>query len=192
MQALAPDYRGKLTVEEPTAFPDAHAYLVLPTDIGTEIVDILEDSDRELLGEAMRDSLLVLGTLEPGEDFTLDVTAAISPRKALATEPPFAATVAVGGGGDPLPDINGLPHLHITMLSSLVDDESLEKILRRREFAGTSWRVPPDLREQLDAVSPTYAWSRRQTDGTVGIEFALFVEDEELIAVLRPVRLTPP
>ena len=104
----------------------------------------------------------------------------------------FAATVAVGGGGDPLPAINRLAHLQVTVLSSLVDDEALEKMLRRREFAGASWRVPADLRERLGSVSPTYAWSKRQTDGSVGVEFALFVEDEELIAILRPVRLTPP
>ncbi len=184
---------GTLTLEEPVASSNTDAYLVLPSDIGTEIVDILADSDRELLGEAMRDGLLVLGELNLEHDAPqLRVEAALSPRKALGENPPFAASVAVGGGGDPLPAINGLPHLQVTMLSSLVDDESLEKMLRRREYAGTSWRVPPEVRDQLESVSPTYAWSKRQMDGSVGVEFALFVEDEELIALLRPVRLTPP
>lgn len=196
MSAIAPDYHGTLEVEEPAALTDANAFLILPSDIGTEIIDILEDGDRELLGEAMRDGLLALGSLGPGdpdeETMRFEMEAAISPRDALALEPDYAETVPVGGGGDPLPAINGLPLLQLTMLSSLVDDESLEKILRRREFAGTSWRAPPNLREQLDAVSPTYLWSRRQLDGSVGIEFALFVEEEELIALLRPVRLTPP
>jgi len=190
---VSPDAPGTLTLEAPVAWSDSDAYLVLPSDIGMEIVDILADSDRELLGEAMRDGLLVLGELSLEDDAPqLRVAAAISPRLALAEEPDFAATVAVGGGGDPLPAINGLAHLQVTVLNSLVDDEALEKMLRRREFAGASWRVPADLRERLGSVSPTYAWSKRQADGSVGVEFALFVEDEELIAMLRPVRLTPP
>lgn len=192
MAALSEAGAGALTVEEPPALADADVYLVLPSDIGTEIVDILADSDRELLGEAVRDGLLVRGSFHEGEATLLEVEEAISPKDALDADPAYAASVTVGGGADALSAINALPHLQVTMVSSLLDDETLEKMLRRREYAGPSWRVPLELRDTLEGVSPTYAWSRRRLDGSVGVELALFVEEEDLVALLRPVRLTPP
>ena len=56
--------RGVLTLEPPFHLSENDMYLVLPDDIGMEIVDIMRDGDVDLLGESMRDGLLVLGTME--------------------------------------------------------------------------------------------------------------------------------
>jgi len=71
------------------------------------------------------------------------------------------------------------------MLSALLDAEGLEAMLRREKYIGTSWRVSSESSSDL-MVDPTYAYSRHLSDGRVGIELALFVEEEDLIALLRP------
>lgn len=182
---------GVLPLEPPYHVSDDDAYLVLPDDIGVEIVDILRDGDRELLADAMREGLLVLGTvLRKGRGVVeLHAEIAVTPADALASGMEYGASVKVGGGEDPVRAANELGHVQCTMVSALLDDEGLERMLRREEHVGTSWRVPAHARDRLAGVEPTYAWSRRLGPGRVGIELALFSEEEELVAVVRPVEL---
>ena len=44
--------------------------------------------------------------------------------------------------------------------------------------------IAPEV--DMAGVDPTYAWSRRLSDGRIGIEAALFCEYEEHVVVLRP------
>jgi hypothetical protein len=183
--------RGTIPLEPPFHVSDDDVYLVLPVDIGVEIADILRDGDDELLDDALTEGLLVVGAMvKKGRGLVeLQVEHAITPAGALAGGMPYAAQVEVGGDGDPVHEANELDHVQCTMLSALVDDEGLEQMLRRDAFVGTSWRVPAHERERLVGVEPTYAWSRRLGPGRVGIELALFVEEEEMVVVLRPVEL---
>lgn len=182
---------GVLPLEPPYHVSDDDAYLVLPDDIGVEIVDILRDGDQELLADAVREGLLVLGAvLRKGRGVVeLHVEEAVTPADALAAGMEYGASVEVGGGDDPVRAANELGHVQCTMVSALLDDEGLERILRAEEHVGTSWRVPPHAADRLVGVEPTYAWSRRLAPGRVGIELALFSEEEELVAVVRPVEL---
>ncbi|MFW6051596.1 MAG: hypothetical protein ACODAU_10495 [Myxococcota bacterium] len=185
-------HRGERT-EVPLS-PPFHAaaddcYLLLPDDIGLELVDIMRDGDLELMHEAMRDGLLVQGTLQHhGKgDVTLQVGSFASPAEALRGDLPYAASVPVGAGQDPLARLRELEHLQCTMVSGLLDDEGLDRVLRRPEYLGISWRVPPDRPADAD---PTCVWSRHVARGRAGVELALFQEYEELTALLHPVVLT--
>jgi hypothetical protein len=100
---------------------------------------------------------------------------------------PYAERVGFGRGVDPVPLLNALPQARITVASAFVDERGAEKMLRQREWCGAAW-TPPRGSKELAGVDPTYAWTRRDLAG-VGIEMALFVEYEELVAVLRPARL---
>ena len=181
---------GSIALEPPFHLGDDDAYLLLPEDIGVEIVDILRDGDAELLGEAMRDGLLVLGdVVRTGKrGLSLNVSYAQSPGKALAQGLPYAATVDVGAMGDPVRALNTLPHAQCTTLSALIDDDGLEAVLRQESFIGIGWRTPAAL-HRLATLEPTYLWSRHLTRSQIGIEFALFAEDDELVALMRPARL---
>ena len=185
---------GVIPLEPPFHVSDDDVYLVLPVDIGVEIADILRDGDDELLDDALTEGLLVVGSMAPkGRGVVeLHVEHAMTPAVALAGGMPYAARVEVGGDADPLRELNELDHVQCTMLSALLDDEGLEQMLRREAFIGTSWRAPAHARERLAGVEPTYAWSRRLGPGRVGIELALFVEEEELVVVLRPAELVAP
>lgn len=180
-----------LPVQPPFHLSDEDAYLVLPDDIGTEIVDILRDGDLELLHESLRDGLLVLGPMGKLPDGTvaIQVDQATTPAEALRKGLPHRKTVSIGAGRDPLEDINSLDHVQCTIVSSLVDDEGLDRILRRREYVGVSWRVPAMASDRLSGIDPTCVWSRHLGDGQVGIEMVLFQEYEELVALMRPVVL---
>ena len=61
IHAAARGASRSIRLAPPFHVSDEDAYLVLPEDIGAEIVDILRDGDAELLAEAMRDGLLVAG-----------------------------------------------------------------------------------------------------------------------------------
>jgi hypothetical protein len=165
-----------------------NGYLLVPDDIGMELVDIMRDGDLELMHEAMRDALLVQGSIERlgRGQVVLRATGVASPVDALRPGLPYAAVVTVGTGGDPLLQIADLEHLQCTMVSDLMDDEGLERVLRRPEYLGISWRVPPDRPAEAD---PTCIWSKHVARGRAGVELALFQEYEELVAVLRPVLL---
>jgi hypothetical protein len=191
IEALRARGEGSLPLVAPYHVSDEDAYLVLPEDIGLELVDMFRDGDVDLLEEAMRDGLVVIGTIEKeGRGrIVLSVEQHARPRDVLS-ELPFAETVGVGRGVDPLPILNELEHVQCTVASGFVDDKGLEAMLRKREYAGISWRVPAKDKH-LAHVDPTYAWSKRQPDGRVGIECALFSEYEELVAVLKPAVLAP-
>jgi len=164
---------------------DDDAYLVVPDDIGDEIVDILADGDLELLNETFRDSLLVSGglTREAGV-VRLLIDGALSPQDAFREAMPYAQQVSVGGDSDPVQFANRMNHCQCTMLSAFLDDEGLDAMLRAESYVGMSWRMG-------SGISPTYAYSRRLPDGAIGVEFALFVEEDDLIALMRPARFTP-
>ena len=175
---------GVLPLEPPFHVSDEDAYLVLPDDIGQEIIDILQDGDLELLHEAMRDGLVVVGTVGRGEAgvMHLRVETACAPREVLLAGLPYVETVSVTEATDLIETINELPHLRCTLLSKFVDDEGLDRVLRQPEFVGTGWRVPPDA----PPADPTLLWSRHLGEGRVGVELALFQEYEELVVLLRP------
>jgi hypothetical protein len=173
---------------------DDDTYLVLPEDIGMEIIDILRDGDSDLLAEAMRDGLLVFGSLERAGKgrMVLAIEHSIVPSEAMRGGLAYGSSVALKGvNEDALASINTLEPVQITVCSSLVDEEGLEQMLGAPEFVGTSWRAPARLRKHGAAVDPTFVWSKRLPDGRVGVELALFTEYEEVVALLRPVVLSP-
>jgi len=179
---------GEILLEPPYHLSDDDAYLVIPEDIGMELVDIAEDGDLALLAETLRDGLLVIGEIvrQRGGVVHLVAERAVTPAEALPRLP-YGATVVVGGGEDPVAAVNALPHVRVTVLGALVDDDSLERLLRAPERLGVSWRQSADAPDQ--SVDPTYTWSRRAAPGRVGIELALFREYEEWVVLLRPVEL---
>jgi hypothetical protein len=194
-EALAAAREGRLEaipLEPPFHVSDDDAYLVLPADIGLELVDIFADGDRELLGEAIEEALVAIGSVErEGKGrVALHLDEAVAARALLDGGLPYASEVEVGGEEDPVEALNGLEQARITISSALVDDEGLEAMLKRKEHVGTSWRVPAGAKH-LEGVDPTYAWSRRLSDGRVGLEAALFAEYEELVMLLRPAVLAP-
>ncbi|HEX2675633.1 MAG TPA: hypothetical protein VHM19_03315 [Polyangiales bacterium] len=184
---------GLIALQPPYHMSEEDTYLLLPDDIGEEIVDILRDGDSELLAEAMRDGLLVQGEVGKnprGPGMVLDAELACSVASVLGKSNHYAAHVAISAGADALRALNTLPHVQCTTLSALVDDDGLESMLRAdEEFIGCAWRPPASVK-RLSDIEPTYAWSRRIDAQHVGIELALFREDEELVAVLRPARLS--
>lgn len=171
---------------------DDDCYLVLPEDIGSEIVEMFKDGDIDLLGEAMRDGLIVVGVVEKEGrgKVSLHVELCASPES-LLERMPFANRTEVGRGKDPISALNDLEDAKVTVASELIDEAGLEKMLRacsdKGEHAGVSWRAPKD-RKDLTGVDPTYAWSKRLDDG-IGIEAVLFSEYEELVMLLRPAML---
>ena len=180
---------GSLALEPPFHVSDDDAYLVLPSDIGMEVIDILADGDLDLLHETMRDGLLVEGFLEKEAGAMALVAEAVdTPRTLLKGAFPYAASVGVGAA-DVLREINSLPHVQCTVLSSLMDDEGLDRALRRSEYVGPSWKVPENTAMKQGGVDPTYVWSKHQAGGRVGVELALFQEYEELVALIRPLEL---
>jgi len=178
---------GSLPLEPPYHVSDDDAYLVMPTDIGVELIDIMRDGDHDLMQESMRDGLLVFGGIVRDENGDIELYAehATTPAKVLKEGLDYAATVALVSGVDPLPEVNALPHVQCTIMSALLDDEGLDKVLRGREFLGTSWRAPASAADA--GVDPTYVWARRGEDG-VGVEMALYTEYEELVALIRPLK----
>lgn len=182
---------GTLLLAPPYHVSDDDAYLVLPEDIGLELVEMFRDGDVDLLAEAMRDGLCAIGVVERAGKGKVElfVERCASPES-LLPKMPFADEVVFGPGADPVPLLNALDHARLTVASAFVDPAGAKSMLTQREWAGISWRVPKD-RKDLAGVDPTYAWSRRLGGGRVAIEAALFVEYEELVVVLRPAMLRP-
>lgn len=190
IEAMRAKGEGSLPLMPPFHVSDQDAYLVLPDDIGLEIVDIFRDGDLDLLGEAMRDGLIAIGSVEKeGRKLSLVVEQSARPSE-LMHDLPFVETVGYGRGVNPLGPLNALDHVQCTISSGFVDEEGLDSMLGAEEFAGLSWRVPPKDK-RLTGVDPTYAWSKRLPDGRVAIECVLFSEYEELVAVFRPAVLAP-
>jgi hypothetical protein len=191
IEAIREAREGSLALLPPFHVSDQDAYLVLPDDIGLEIVDMFRDGDVDLLEEAMRDGLVAIGTIEKqgAGKLALSIERSARPREVLDTLP-WAETVRFGRGINPLPALNALDHVQCTVASAFFDDVGLAAVLSAREFAGLSWRVP-EKDKHLAHVDPTYVWSKRLPDGRIGVECALFSEYEELVVVLRPVVLAP-
>lgn len=191
LRAVLEAGEGELALVPPYHVSDDDAYLVLPDDVGLELVDMFKDGDLDLLTDAMRDGMVAIGAVERSATqkgkVCLHVEEAVNAADVLARMP-YAERVGFGRGVDPAPLLNALPQAHVTVASAFVDDIGVEQMLRRPEWAGVAWRVPRD-RKDLTGVDPTFCWSRRDREGHVGIEMALFVEYEELVAVLRPARL---
>jgi len=168
---------------------DDDCYLVLPEDIGSELAAMFEDGDVDLLAEAMRDGLVVVGVVEKEGrgKVALHVDACYAPET-LLTRMPYSHRAEIGRGADPITELN---EVRITVASEMIDEAGLEKMMRacsgKGEHAGVSWRAPKD-RKDLVGVDPTYAWSKR-LDGGIGIEAVLFSEYEEMVMLLRPAML---
>lgn len=185
---------GALVLVPPYHVSDDDAYLVLPDDVGLELVDMFKDGDLDLIAGALADGIVAIGAIERGEReagkkrlVSLHVEEC-GPAADLLAKMPYAERIGFGRGVDPVPLLNALPHAHITVASAFVDDVGAEKMLRRSEWCGAAW-TPPKNKKELAGVDPTYAWTKRDPQGHVGVEMALFVEYEELVAVLRPARL---
>lgn len=192
IRALRAGATDGLTLQPPYHLSDDDLYFVVPDDIGLELVDIFADADGELLAESWRDGVFVLGAIEqPPEGQPL--LRALSHRSAqdfFAEPTRFAANIVVGQGNDPVLEANSAPHARVTVNGKMIDEDGLGSMLEAREFIGVAWRPPPQA-DHLRGVEPTYVWSRTQTDGSIGLEAALFVEYEELVLVARPFRFVP-
>ena len=185
-QLAAGEEIGSIPLVPPFHVSDDDAYLVLPEDIGIELREMFADGDVDLLADAMREGIFVVGTLEKEGrgKMRLAVDDAEIVERLLA-KMPYADTVDVGRGADPLAALNELPQCRNTVASSFVDLAGFQKIARASEQASPSWRPPAD-RKDMAGVDPTYAWSRRLPEGRIGVEAALFCEYEEHVVVLRP------
>lgn len=219
IDAVRGGHRHTLPLDPPFHLSDEDAYLVLPRDIGVEIVDILDDGDRELLAEALRDGLVCRGNIErspTGEGMELLCEESQTPAELVADPSPDAgwvATVPTGPDEEPLFDLAVLPHLQCTVASALFDQEGLEAVLRtaageadhppapgaapewgpgeESELPGFVGRTYCPERAGEAAGAASYGWARRLADGSVGVELALFVEYDEMVALFRPVRFIP-
>lgn len=189
IRAVAARGEGAIPLAPPFHVSDDDTYLVLPDDIGLELVDMFRDGDVDLLAEAMRDGLCAMGVIERAGKGKVELfVERCAAPEVLLRRMPFADRVGFGRGVDPVPQLNELEHAQLTVASAFVDARGVAAMLTADEWAGVSWRVPKD-RKDLSGVDPTYAWTRRRGDGDVGIEAALFVEYEELVVVLRPALL---
>ncbi|MCG8554265.1 MAG: hypothetical protein MJD61_03105 [Proteobacteria bacterium] len=191
IKKLATLGEGELSLVPPFHISDEDSYLIVPDDIGMEIVDILRDADGELLHETLRDSLVAVGNIERRGrgQLKLDVESCHVPQVLLRGGLPYMRSVLVSRADDPVRTLNTLDHTQCTMLSALVDEEGLDRVLRRSEYIGVSWKAPACASEPLQHLDPTYVWSRRLNASSIGIELALFQEYDELIALLRPAKL---
>jgi hypothetical protein len=94
---------GTLLLRPPFHLGEEDAYLVLPDDIGEEIIDIVRDADHELLAEALRDGLIVLGEVMKnprGRGLVLDAQQVHEPLSLLTDGAPYAAHVSITGDTD--------------------------------------------------------------------------------------------
>ena len=194
---------AEVRVNPPFHVSSEDAYLVLPEDIALELREMFQDGDCDLLSDAMNEGLVVIGTLEKAGrgQMKLAIDKAAIPAALLRTMP-YADSIEVGRGQDPIETLNALPQAKVTLQSELMDHGGLQRLVTGllikpdvTERAGVSWKAPRD-RKDLTGVDPTFAWSKKQADGKVGIEAALFCEYEEMVVVLRPallhVRLSKP
>ena len=188
-EAIEAARRGEdLTLAPPFHVSDDDAYLVLPDDIGIEIIDIFADADHDLLGESFRDGVVVVGETE-GDGrggFSLAVESLVGIDGLMGgTTLPYGSEVWVGGPYDPVEVLNDLDAAQVTVASQLVDENGFRKMLETPRFLGASWTAGGASGES------TYAYARHLDEGRVGIEAALFVEYEELVMLLRPAVLVP-
>jgi hypothetical protein len=185
-----------IELHPPFHMSENDAYLVLPEDIALELREMFQDGDCDLLNDAMNEGLVVIGTLEKAgrNKMKLAIDKAAIPAALMRTMP-YADSIEVGRGQDPIETLNALPQARVTLQSELMDHGGLQRLVtgllvkpEATERAGISWKAPRD-RKDLTGVDPTFAWSKKHGDGKVGIEAALFCEYEELVVVLRPAML---
>ena len=152
------------------------------------VVDIARDGDTDSLRASLRSGLLVIGTIERARGGVVDlhVDEMASPTDALQSMA-FAAEVRIDEEVDTVATINALPNVQCTLLSGLIDELGLTRILRRGEHLGTSWRSPGT--GATASAEPTFAWTRQLAPGRIDFELALFLEYEELVVLLRPLQL---
>lgn len=181
-----------VTLLPPYHVSETDTYLVVPIDLGTDLIEIFADGDIDLVHATVRESVLVSGEVERRGrgQYTLFAEQAVTAEDAFVGGLSYGATVRLGGLGDPLRVLNRMPHVRVTMLSALLDPDGLAAALGGEQFAGVGWRVPRELAAQLRSLQPTYVWTRRIAEG-VGIELGLFAEDDELVALARPALLVP-
>lgn len=176
------DRAGRIALAPPFHISDEDLYLVIPDDIGLELADILRDGDGDLLAEALRDGLVVEGSVERkgrGQLF-LDVERTCNPQDLVRGRLPFTAHASLEDCAD-LCTVNVLPHLQCTLRSKLFDEEGFDCALRHEQYVGPSWRA-----SGADAgADPTCIWSQQGPTG-VGVLLALFQEYEELIVLFQP------
>jgi hypothetical protein len=180
---------GLLTLSPPFHVSDEDVYFVLPDDIGLEIVDIFADGDLDLITEALRDGLIAIGTIERAGKGEVALHVEECARAAELLEAlPYGESLAIDHADDGVAELNELDHAQVTIASKLIDARGLSDMMRLSSFVGTSWRVPKGA-DHLRGVQPTYVYSKRNGDGSIGIEAALFQEYEELVVLLRPALL---
>lgn len=182
-----------IALEPPFHVSDADSYMIVPVDLGLELLEIFRDGDTDLVHELARDSLLATGTVEKeGKGrMTLAVERAESLAAILAKSSKHASTVRGSSVKAIVESTNLLPVAAVTVCSSLLDEDGLASMLQAREYVGESWSSEDGVDAEKLGIEPTYAWSRRMPDGQVGIELALFSEYDELVAVVRPVAFAP-
>ncbi|MCS6856244.1 MAG: hypothetical protein N2515_02525 [Deltaproteobacteria bacterium] len=175
-----------LPVLPPYHLSDEDAYILLPEDLAVDFRSIFEDGDLDLLKEAMEESVVALGTLERVKrgEMRFVIEEAAKTQEALR-QMRYAKVVELDDVSMAVQTLNELPLFHNTVASAFVDEEGLADMLQSSEYLGTSWRPPPE-RPELAGVDPTFAWTKRLKDGSIGIEAALFCEYEEMALLLRP------
>ena len=183
---------GVLALVPPFHVSDDDVYLVLPEDVGVDFVEMFADGDVDLLEEAMRDGLVAVGVVEKEGrgKVALHVERCGAPAELLRTMP-YAQAVGGPSSRDALAALNEIECAQCTVASALADEAGFARMVQKTEHAGPSWKPPRD-RKDLAHVDPTYAWTKRQKDGRIGIEAALFVEYEEWTVVLRPAVIAAP
>ncbi len=185
----------EITLTAPFHVAAEDAYWVVPDDIGLEIIDILNDGDRELLDEALRDSVVVLGELEiRGKTATLRVDDVLDALEMVADETPHAEVTKLKKGlgamspmdtsrDETILALNKREAFQCTVSSAFLDRQGFSKMLNERDYVGMSWRAPEGL--GLDGIDPVHVWSRR-VGNKISVELVLFHEYEELTVVFRP------
>ncbi len=188
-EALRAGERQAFVPSTPPQMAADDRYLVVPDDIGIELLDIVREGDEDLWHEVLRDSVLLEGPCErwSGGQLALLVEQVVGLGEWFARTGPYACQLGVGPGlPDPLERLRREPALRCNVVGGLLDEEGLDRVLASAEFLGVGWRPP--ARYRLEGVQPTLLWSRRTPDGAAAVELALFEEFEDLSVLLRPVR----
>lgn len=193
--AMAAARAGKktLALEPPFHVSDSNSYLIVPVDLGLELLEIFRDGDVDLVHELSRDSLVATGSVEKeGKGkMSLSIDRAESLAAVLAKSTKHGATVRGSNVKAIVESTNKLPVAAVTVGSALLDEDGLVSMLQAREYVGESWSSADGTSAEKLGVEPTYAWSKRMPDGQVGIQLALFSEYDELVALIRPVAFAP-
>ncbi|MDW8361030.1 MAG: hypothetical protein RMK74_01405 [Myxococcales bacterium] len=181
---------GELPLDPPFHVSDDDAYLVLPSDVGLEIRDILLDGDLELLDESLREARIACGEVRRAGRGAVRLHAArLAPAGEALAAMRHACRVDPAACADPVEALNALPVFTVSLAGRFVDAPGLQAMLRSPCHVGVSWRPCPEAPPPECAAEPTLVWSRRLGPDRVGVELVMFSEYEELVALPRPVEL---